>query len=439
MLTHGSLFSGIGGFDLGFDRAGIPARWQCEINPAARKVLAYHWPDVPCRDDVTALDGADLAPVDVVTFGSPCQDLSVAGTRAGLDGDRSGLFFAAIRVIREMRDATARTAMGGGIPRPRWAVWENVPGAFSSNAGRDFGAVLDALADLGALDVAWRTLDARWFGVPQRRRRVFVVADFGGESAAEILALGEGVQGRARPGRAEGQVVGALTASSVGGGGASDALAGHLIPCLTDPARMDDQSTGQLVPQTFAWQTTGTARTDIHDRPGTARALTANQTLAVAFNARQDPDSGPVVGALDTDGSTHAVALAVRGREGGAQLEVGGPVANAVRAGDGGSSRQPLVFDRAQVTHPDNRSNPQPGDPAPTLAAGSELTVATPGLVRRLTPTECERLQGFPDGWTVPAGADTPRYRTLGNAVCVNVAEWIARNLDRVAGKGTEG
>lgn len=410
MLTHGSLFSGIGGFDLGFDRAGIPARWQCEIDPAAREVLDRHWPDVPCHRDVSVLDGADLEPVDVVTFGSPCQDLSVSGRRAGLDGDRSNLFFEACRIVKEMRDATVGVA-------PRWVVWENVPGAFSSNAGRDFGAVLDALADLGALDVAWRTLDARWFGVPQRRRRVFVVADFGGESAAEILAVGEGVLGHPRPRIEEGTVVAPLVASGVGGGGgpdASDAIAGHLIPCLTDPARLDDQSVGQLIP--FA----------VQPETGQGSDLTAVEV-----------DVAPTITAPEAKRHDRGVRI---------------------------------VFDRAQVTHPTNRSNAQPGGPAPTLPATGSLHVAgVPDIagtlgsktggsrstdldghgayipetawnaVRRLTPTECERLQGFPDGWTGPAGADTPRYRTLGNAVCVNVAEWIARNLDRVAGKGTEG
>src|SRR5690606_1758225 len=123
----------------------------------------------------------------VITFGSPCQDLSVAGKRAGLDGERSSMFFEALRVFREMREAT-----NGGSPA--LVVWENVPGAFSSNGGRDFAYVLAGLAELGAVDIAWRVLDAQYFGVAQRRRRVFVIADFGGERAAEILFEREGVR-----------------------------------------------------------------------------------------------------------------------------------------------------------------------------------------------------------------------------------------------------
>jgi DNA (cytosine-5)-methyltransferase 1 len=188
-MKFGSLFAGVGGFDLGFEAAGIKCCFQVEWDKYCQQVLAYHWPDVPRWSDVSDVKGADLPPVDVITFGSPCQDLSVAGKRVGLDGSRSNLFFEATRIIREMRDAT------DGV-FPRVAVWENVPGSFSSNGGNDFGSVLDGLAESGALGIEWAVLDARWFGVPQRRRRVFVVAEFdparafrGGEP---LLAVGKG-------------------------------------------------------------------------------------------------------------------------------------------------------------------------------------------------------------------------------------------------------
>jgi len=387
-ITHGSLFTGIGGFDLGFEQAGIETRWQCEIEPKRRKVLAHHWSDIPRYQDVTRLDGATLDPVDVITFGSPCQDLSVAGTRTGLDGTKSSLFYEAVRVIREMRHATTGTS-------PRLAVWENVCGAFSSNAGRDFGAVLDALADIGAVDICWRVLDAQWFGVAQRRRRVFVVADLGGERAGEVLAVAQGLQGGPRPCREAGQVASALTSSGVGAGGGPDdnaAQAQHLVPCLTDPTRLDDQASGHLVAQTFAYHVQGSPHTQIVDQPELARTLT---TYPLAVHARQDPiSSADVTPPLDTDGTSLAVA-----------------------------------FNLAQLTHPENRSNPRPGDPAPTLVAGGSAAVAEATTVRRLTPTECERLQGFPDGWTVAAGADNGRYAALGDAVCANVAAWIGRNI----------
>lgn len=268
-ITHGSLFSGIGGFDLGFERAGMHSVWQCEIKPEARAVLATHWPAVQRFEDVTT---CDPTAVDVISFGSPCQDLSLAGRRAGIEGGRSRLFFAALRVIEALR--------------PRLCVWENVRGALSSNQGRDFGVVLDSLADIGAVDIGWRVLDAQWFGVAQRRSRVFVVADFGGRGASEILSLAQGCAGGPRPSREAGEVCGALLASSVGAGGGPDdnaAQAGHLIP-------------------------------------------------------------------------------------------------------------------------------------------------STVG-VRQLMPVERERLQGFPDEWTVPAGSDAARNRCLGNAVAVPVAQWIGARI----------
>ena len=168
-LTFGSLFAGVGGFDLGFEAAGWQCKFQVEWDKHCQQVLARHWPDVPRWSDVSDVDGKELPPVDCITFGSPCQDLSVAGKRAGLDGNRSNLFFEATRIIKEMRHAT-------GNQYPRVAVWENVPGALSSNKGADFSAVLDNLADSGALAIEWAVLDAQHFGIPQRRRRIFLVA-----------------------------------------------------------------------------------------------------------------------------------------------------------------------------------------------------------------------------------------------------------------------
>lgn len=168
--TYGSLFSGVGGMDMGFD-THMDCVFQVEWDKHAQSILRRHWPDVPKWGDVQEVNGADLPPCDVLTFGSPCQDLSVAGKRAGLDGDRSSMFYEAVRIIKEMRDATNNV-------HPQITVWENVPGALSSNGGKDFGVVLDELAQLGAMAIEWRVLDAQHFGVPQRRRRVFVIAIF---------------------------------------------------------------------------------------------------------------------------------------------------------------------------------------------------------------------------------------------------------------------
>ena len=179
-MTLGSLFAGVGGFDLGFERAGFRTVWQCEIDKAAQSVLRRHFPQAVLHSDVCEVGAHNLEPVDVITYGSPCVDLSVAGLRAGLEGERSGLFHEAVRVIREMRERYGK---------PDFAIWENVIGAFSSNEGRDFVAVIESLANCGAVDIAWRVVNSRYWGVAQQRRRVFLVADFAGERAAEILDL----------------------------------------------------------------------------------------------------------------------------------------------------------------------------------------------------------------------------------------------------------
>ena len=161
-MNHGGLFSGVGGFDISFQRAGFEIAWGCEIEPAPRRIWQRHFPGLPLYQDVCKVNGSEIEPVDVLTFGSPCQDLSIAGKRAGMAGERSGLFFEATRIIREMRKATDGRY-------PAFALWENVPGALSSHAGRDFGAALDALADCGALDLASRVHSRRFYRRACRR------------------------------------------------------------------------------------------------------------------------------------------------------------------------------------------------------------------------------------------------------------------------------
>jgi DNA (cytosine-5)-methyltransferase 1 len=205
ILKLGSLFDGIGGFPLVASRHGIEPVWASEIEPFPIKVTQQHFPNMKHLGDITKINGTEIEPVDVITFGSPCQDLSVAGKREGLSGERSGLFMDAVRIIREMRRAS-------GGEYPRFIVWENVPGAFSSNKGEDFRAVLEEIAETEIpmprsgkwanagmvrterIDIAWRTLDAQYWGVPQRRKRIFLVADFGGQCAGEILFESEGLR-----------------------------------------------------------------------------------------------------------------------------------------------------------------------------------------------------------------------------------------------------
>ena len=327
-LTIGSLFAGIGGFDLGFERAGFKTIWQCEIDKAAQGVLRRHFPDAKLHSDVCQVGAHNLEPVDVVTYGSPCVDLSVAGLRAGLEGERSGLFHEAVRVIRELRERYGK---------PDIAIWENVIGAFSSNEGADFQAVIAALADCGALDVAWRVVNSRYWGVAQQRRRVFLVADFAGERAAEILDLA---------------------------------------------------SSG-------SWNLTQSRKARKADPRAAERGTSLDSLLSGAATSKWHKGGGPA-----GDECYNLVPAYVP--EQASCLET---TCNDYSRADGFCA---MAF------------------AAPRLMA------------RRLTPTETERLQSFPDGWAeqgigsdgkLRAQSDTARYKQMGNAVTVNVAEWIARRV----------
>ena len=208
-LTLGSLFDGSGGFPLGGLISGITPLWASEIEPFPIRVTTKRLPQVEHYGDVSALDGAKLPPVDIITFGSPCQDMSIAGKREGLGGSRSNLFYQAVRIVKEMRCKTDGRY-------PRFVVWENVPGAFSSNKGKDFKAVLEEICKVkdpcvyvpgsakwqnageilgDGYSVAWRVFDAQFWGVPQRRKRIYLVADFAGGCAGKILFESEGVSG----------------------------------------------------------------------------------------------------------------------------------------------------------------------------------------------------------------------------------------------------
>ncbi len=172
MITFGSLFTGIGGFDLGFERAGMICKWQCEIDRDCRKVLEKYWKDIKRYDDVEQIGRGNAETVDLICGGFPCQDVSIAGRRKGLAGERSGLWYEFARIIDELK--------------PKWIVIENVPGLLSSNKGKDLLAILDFLAEFG-FGVAWRILDAQYFGVPQRRRRIFIVGSFRNGNAGKVL------------------------------------------------------------------------------------------------------------------------------------------------------------------------------------------------------------------------------------------------------------
>lgn len=242
-LSLGSLFDGIGGFPYAASFYGIRSLWASEIIPECISVTKRHFPDMEHLGDITKLNGSTMPPVDIITFGSPCQDLSVAsGKRLGLAGERSGLFLEAIRIIREMQEAT-------NGEYPQFAVWENVPGALSSSARRDFKAVLEAFTEAEVpmpgsrqwanagmvrgrnIDLAWCVYDAQYFGTAQRRRRIFLVADFRGKHAGEILFVPRSLQGYFKAGGTPRQGTSAYAESGVG---------------ETSPANLNDQGGNSL-------------------------------------------------------------------------------------------------------------------------------------------------------------------------------------------------
>lgn len=224
-ITMGSLFDGIGGFPLAAEHSGIVPVWASEIEAFPIRVTEQRFPGMRHFGDITKLNGAELPPVDVICGGSPCQDLSIAGARAGLSGDRSGLFMEQTRIVKEMREADERRGRPAHLVRPRFLVWENVPGAFSSGTpkGEDFRIVLEEIVRIKVRDVsvpgpdagswesagaillgdsfslAWRCLDAQYWGVAQRRKRIFLIADFAGVSAPQILFDQQSLPGNPPP------------------------------------------------------------------------------------------------------------------------------------------------------------------------------------------------------------------------------------------------
>lgn len=447
-MRYASLFSGAGGFDLGFDRAGLECRFQCEIDPQASKVLFRHWPGVPKHTDVRLVGKKHLPAVDVVVGGFPCQDLSVAGKREGLKGERSGLYYELLRVV--------------GLCRPRFVVWENVPGLLSSDDGRDFGRVLRGLADIGYFG-AWRVLDARFFGVPQRRRRVFGVFARGRAGAvrsAEVLALAAGVRGDSAAGGEAGEDVAFTLTSSVGrnSGGTrvgndwnTNYVAGTLTGGRAKGGYNQRDEAGLVVAETLrasagrrngqpakGWEEGHLVETFTELGEGHSTYRPTDEANSLRTNAGGGSQVANLVARCLTasnqrnDGETDNF-VCVTGDHTHALTAVGADASE-----DGTGRGTPLVAFSAKDYGADV------GELSPTIRAGGHhRSHANGGVmpafagamgVRRLTPRECERLMSWPDDWTRWDAdgnefADGPRYRMAGNGVVSNVAEWIARRL----------
>lgn len=355
-MKFGSLFTGVGGFDLGFERAGMECVWQVEFDKGCQSVLRKHWSETELFDDVRTVGKHNLMPVDVICGGFPCQDVSIAGKRAGLAGERSGLWSEFARIIDELE--------------PKWVVIENVPGLLSSNKGRDFATVIRWLAERG-YGVCWRVLDSQYFGVAQRRRRVFIVGSLRDGRAVEVLFEREGGGWNTPPSRAKGEGTTAYTSSG---------FAGYR-------------------------NGVGTLRAEDGDYGGGTETLIANCLTAKHGVGRNDPSSETFLAVHETGKGFWTEGLpGLRGQPDG-------------------------MPENVIAWHENKEGNLTSSDKANALRSGASHSYQGVG-VRRLTPTECERLQSFPDGWT-GGQADSHRYKQIGNAVTVNVAEWIAKRINQ--------
>ena len=339
-LTLGSLFDGSGGFPLGGIISGITPVWASEIEPFAIRVTTKRLPFVKHYGDVTALSGAELPPVDIITFGSPCKDMSIAGKREGLGGSRSNLFFEAVRIVKEMRNATDGKY-------PSWLCWENVPGAFSSNGGDDFKAVVDALRGIkdpeadtprpskwpnaGLLladnySLAWRVLNAQHFGVPQRRKRIYLVCDLAGQRAGKVLFESEGVSGYSPQGFRSWQ--GTSRAFEEGSG-----TTGGVIV-------LNDQG-GSFM--NVSEDVTGTLRAQMDGHPPTVLEAIAIENYPIDSRAKLSEDNSvqTLTSRMGTGGNNVPLVMKIRcGCEGGGK----GPLIQRDRSATLGCNNDQTVF-----------------------------------------------------------------------------------------------
>lgn len=502
-ITMGSLFSGSGGFELAGSIFGIRPIWASEIEPFPILVTTKNFPEMKHLGDINKLNGADLEPVTIIAGGSPCQDMSIAGKREGLDGSRSNLFREQIRIIKEMRESDRAAGRTGTQIRPRYMVWENVPGAFSSNKGKDFQAVLQEIVSItdeesnvplppkgkwqtaGCImgdhfTIAWRVLDAQYWGVPQRRKRIYLVADFGGNTAPKILFEREGLSGNFTESREAWQRTAGDIKTGTHKTGTDD------VECydISDRRRVADKS--EVSPTLTTKMGTGGNNVPIvlENHPQDSRVTIAEDGNVPTLTSRMGTGGGNVpmimneVRAVDQrnlslgndksetlHGSGHGSSVGTiiepmalhitqdptvfegkapcltqgNPKTGQATVGVAIPIADkATRYKGGGSTR-----------NNDGSANGlgigEPGAPANTLTAADRHGVACFAqqaigeyeesekasclkrrdykdstdlilweyIIRRLTPLECCRLQGFPDNWAEELGITEPTQEDI--------------------------
>lgn len=385
-LTLGSLFDGSGGFPLAGIQAGIRPVWASEIEPFPILVTTRRLPQLTHVGDVTEVNGADVDAVDVITFGSPCQDPSVAGKQAGLAGERSGLFFHAVRIIEEMRKATHGMF-------PRYAIWENVPGAFSSHKGADFATVLTTLTRIvdpstpdmpvpeggwpyagcvmgEGFSLAWRVLDAQYFGVAQRRRRIYLVCDFAGQSAPEILFESASLPRHSESCGTQEQDHAHTPEASLGGRSSSVILMDH----HPQDSRLTVNSSGVVQTLTARMGNLPTNVPILLDAPEERRVFGLNSIHQSRSGGGHYGYEAEVSKTLDLKG--------------------GEPTCN-----QGGMVILEPVYATSKADYFTRATKNQAGALLATDYTDPPMVASSSLLPRRLTPVECARLQGFPDDW----------------------------------------
>ncbi len=497
-LTLGSLFDGSGGFPLGGLMCGIRPIWASEIEPFPIIVTTKRLPCMKHYGDINKINGADIEPVDIITFGSPCTDMSVAGKRAGLDGKQSTLFYQAIRIIKEMRCKT-------NGKYPRWIAWENVPGAFSSGKGEDFRCVLESICKIknenfsvprpekwsnagnivaDDFSLAWRTLDAQYWGVPQRRKRIYLVADFGSECAGKILFESEGVSGYSAESFQSWQRTAGSFTNCTGetsniclndqGGSRMDVTEditstlraqSYHPPCVLNSIAVENHpsdsrvriSNGSCVQTLTSSMGTGGNRVPLimsevpktygicskdsnsmkSDNPhsgfyeaNTSRTLDKNggnpscnqggvaivESIPFTQNQRDEVRTlGNKSGALNASSNTKQQTFILQGSMIG-RNDNNGPQGSGISEN---VSFTLNTVDRHAIAYGIGRDAFNQGKNAkwnpcfskeiqPTLVSKGPGAACNGYLVRRLTPTECARLQGFPDSWCANLGTEDP-------------------------------
>jgi len=432
-MKYGSVCSGVEAASVAWHPLGWEPQWFSEIEKFPSAVLANHYPDVPNFGDMTKFkEWPNDRSIDLLVGGTPCQSFSVAGLRKGLDDPRGNLMLTYLAIAERYR--------------PRWLVWENVPGVLSSNKGRDFGTFLGALGKLN-YGFASRVLDAQYFGVAQRRKRVFVVGYLGDwRPAAAVLFERESLSGNTAPRRTPGQSIAPTVTQGApfSGTGNERVECEAIVPVVPEVAGSLDTECGggKLTHQSaknghliLEREVMGTLTARMFAALG-ARDVEEGALHPVAFDAYNQEVTGDVskTVAARTDQDT-ASCIAFPAEMSGTQAASTTELSPALAV----THTTAVAYDTTNITSPENGSNPRPGDPVYTLASGQHPPLLTP-QVRRLTPTECERLQGFPDNYTKIAWRgkilddcpDGPRYKAMGNSMAVPVMRWIGERINAV-------